>query len=56
VGRIDGSLDGLSIRPTANQQLSQTIVVVNLKHAPHPDAEVDENLLSDFRNVTTLKE
>ncbi|WP_068259579.1 hypothetical protein [Rubripirellula obstinata] len=56
VGRVDGPIGGFSIEPTTNQQLAQTIVLVNLKHATLPKSEVDENLLSEFRKVTTLKD
>ena len=56
VARLDGSMDGLTLRPQVNQQLAQTIVIAHLKHSPLPVAEIDDNLLSDFRVVNALGE
>lgn len=56
VGRVDGGIGGFRVKPTTNQQLAQTIVLVNLEHPALPKAEVDGNLLSEFRKVNTLKE
>ena len=51
VGRIDGSLPGMTITPNANQVTAQTIVLAHLKHAPIGKREIDMNLLSDTRKV-----
>jgi hypothetical protein len=51
VGRIDGSLPGMTITPNANQMTAQTIVLAHLKHAPISERKVDKNLLSDMRQV-----
>ncbi|NND95981.1 MAG: hypothetical protein HKN47_01480, partial [Pirellulaceae bacterium] len=53
VGRYDGSIDGMSIAPSANQTSAQTIVLAHLKHSPLPDPKPDVNLISDFRRVQT---
>ncbi len=53
LGRIDQALAGITIKPQANQTLSQTIVLAHLRHQPVPDPEVDDNLVSDFVAVLT---
>jgi hypothetical protein len=49
VARIDGSLDGMTISPSANQQQAQTIVVAHLQYQPLPRPRPDTNLISQFR-------
>jgi hypothetical protein len=56
VARIDGALPGMAITPAANQTLSQTVVLVHLKHPPLPAPQVDVNLVSSFRDVLTDKQ
>jgi hypothetical protein len=51
IARIDGSLAGMTIRPSANQSAAQTIVLAHLKHAPLPEPQVDLNLVGDLRRV-----
>lgn len=48
VARYDGSIKSMTITPSANQTVSQTVVVVHLKHAKSAEPSVDANLLSDF--------
>lgn len=56
VARIDGSIDGCDIRPSAGQQQAQTLVLVHLTHSPASEPEIDKNLLSDFLAVTNLED
>ncbi len=51
IGRIDGTLDGLSISPSASQQTGQTIAVIHLQHAPMIAPQSDKNLRTEFRRV-----
>ncbi|QEF99193.1 hypothetical protein Mal15_32540 [Stieleria maiorica] len=51
VARIDGSLPGMEISPTASQQSAQTIVIMHLHHADLREPVADKNLVSDFRRV-----
>ncbi len=51
VGRIEGSVPGMSITPDANQSSAQTLVLAHLKHAPLPEPRIDVNLIGDFRDV-----
>ena len=55
VGRIDGSLPGMTISPDSNQTAAQTVVIAHLNPAPLPDARVDVNLIGDLRRVNTLE-
>ncbi len=54
VARIEQSLDGMAIVPKASQVNAQTVVLANLKHAPIPKPQPDENLISDL--METIKE
>ncbi|MCO8123909.1 hypothetical protein NHH03_19345 [Stieleria sp. TO1_6] len=54
VARIDGSLKGVQITPTASQHVAQTIAIIHLEHAKLPPPESDFNLVSDFRRVNQL--
>ncbi|MFK8113238.1 MAG: hypothetical protein AB8B91_13600 [Rubripirellula sp.] len=56
VGRIDGSVPGITITPDANQTIAQTIVLAHLKHAPIPEPQVDMNLVRDLRKVLSDNE
>ncbi len=51
VGRIDGSLAGMTISPTANQSSAQTVVVAHLQYAALPKPKPDTNLLSQFQKL-----
>ena len=51
IARIDASMPGMTIAPSANQSSSQTVVLAHLEHAPLPAAQVDMNLISDLRQV-----
>jgi hypothetical protein len=53
IGRIEGSLPGMTISPNANQRASQTIVLAHLQHPPLPTATVDVNLIGDLQSVLT---
>ena len=53
VGRIDRSMEGMTITPSANQAVAQTIVLAHLKHAPLSEPVPDVNLISDLRRVVT---
>ncbi len=50
VGRIDGSIDGMTVTPTATQKTAQTILLAHLKHPPLRASRPDENLRSNFLN------
>lgn len=61
VARIEGSLEGLDVSPSASQHTAQTIAIIHLKHADLPRPQKDKNLVTDFRRVnridqTTTKE
>ena len=49
VGRIDTSLAGMTITPSANQSKAQTMVLAHLEYAPLPNPSPDTNLLSQFQ-------
>ena len=51
VGRIDQAIPGMTITPSANQAVAQTIVLAHLQHAALRDPKPDYNLISDFRRV-----
>ena len=51
VARIDQSLGGLEISPSASQHTAQTIAIIHLKHGDLPAPRPDMNLISDFRRV-----
>ena len=53
VARINTRLPGMSISPAANQVSSRTIVLAHLQHSPLPAAQVDINLIGDFRKALT---
>ena len=53
LARIDTSLPGMEITPGTDQKSAQTIVIAHLKHPPLPPAQVDVNLIGDFRDVLT---
>ncbi|WP_182870736.1 hypothetical protein [Stieleria mannarensis] len=55
VARIDGSLPGLEISPTASQQTAQTIAIIHIKHADLREPVADKNLVSDFRRVNRIE-
>ena len=48
VGRVDQSLEGLTITPSANQKAAQTIVLAHLQYAPKPELKPDINVRSQF--------
>lgn len=49
VGRIDGSMPGMTVTPDASQVDAQTVVLAHLKHAPTVKPQKDKNLISQFR-------
>ncbi|MEM6471461.1 MAG: hypothetical protein AAF802_18000, partial [Planctomycetota bacterium] len=51
VGRIEESLPGIEILPSASQQTSQTIVLAHLEYPAPREPERDSNLITDFRRV-----
>lgn len=53
VGRVDDTIDGMTISPSANQVAAQTVVLCHLKHAPLPKPSPDVNLLSDVKKIPT---
>ena len=55
VGRIDGSLAGMSIVPASNQSAAQTVLLVHLNPAQLPDPAPDVNLVADLRQINRLK-
>ena len=54
VGRIDGSLPGMTITPASNQSSGQTLVLAHLQMAPLPRPRPDVNLIADLRPVNKL--
>lgn len=54
VARIDSSLDGLEITPTASQRKAQTIALIHLKHAEQRKPKRDQNLIQDFARVNRM--
>ncbi|MGB7347987.1 MAG: hypothetical protein WBD20_27425 [Pirellulaceae bacterium] len=53
VARIDASMSDMTITPSANQAIAQTVVLAHLEHSPLPIPKPDINLLSDFRRFQT---
>lgn len=51
VGRIEGSLDGLAITPSASQTKAQTIALIHLEYAATREPKKDKNLIQDFVRV-----
>lgn len=47
VARIDRSLPGMTITPSANQTAAQSALLVHLSHPELPAPQADENLLGD---------
>jgi len=50
VARVDGAPEGMAIVPAASQHSAQTAVLAHLHHPPLPEPQIDDNLISDFRN------
>lgn len=55
VGRVNDTIDGMTISPSANQVTAQTVVLCHLKHGPLPKASPDVNLLSDVKKIPTTR-
>ncbi|MEO1616722.1 MAG: hypothetical protein AAFV88_12770 [Planctomycetota bacterium] len=51
IARMESSLPGLEITPSASQTTAQTVVMVHLEYQPPRDPKPDVNLITDFRRV-----
>jgi len=56
VARIDQSMPDLSVVPSANQLVAQTVVVAHLNYPPFADRQPDDNLETDFRSSLLRQE
>ncbi|TWT84474.1 hypothetical protein CA13_59530 [Planctomycetes bacterium CA13] len=54
VARIDASVPGMTVVPSANQVNAQTVVISHLQHPPFQKRQADVNLITDFRSEDRL--